>query len=69
MVYRDALQDVECEIDIMKKLNHLNIIRLHEVIKDDDNDKLYMVIDYAEHGQIMNFDENTRKWTPYDKRK
>lgn len=53
----------------MKKLNHLNIIRLHEVIKDDDNDKLYMIIDYAEHGQIMNFDENTKKWTPYDKRK
>jgi hypothetical protein len=26
----------------MKKLQHPNLIRLHEVIDDDENDKLYM---------------------------
>jgi [calcium/calmodulin-dependent protein kinase] kinase len=30
------------EIAIMKKLQHPNLIRLHEVIDDDENDKLYM---------------------------
>ena len=30
------------EIAIMKKLQHPNLIRLHEVIDDKENDKLYM---------------------------
>ena len=30
------------EIAIMKKVNHINCIRLHEVIDDEDEDKLYM---------------------------
>ena len=32
------------EIDIMKELDHINTIRLHEVINDDEGDKLYMSI-------------------------
>lgn len=61
MVVKDALQDVMREIDIMKELDHVCIIKLFEVI-DDQNDKLYMgniikfltfsivVMDYAHHG-------------------
>ena len=30
------------EIAIMKKLKHPNLVRLHEVIDDKDNEKLYM---------------------------
>ena len=26
----------------MKKLQHENLVKLHEVIDDDENDKLYM---------------------------
>ena len=26
----------------MKKLNHINVIRIYEVIENPDNDKLYM---------------------------
>ena len=38
------------EIAIMKKLNHPNVIKLHEVIHDDNKDKLYMIMDFAENG-------------------
>ena len=34
----DALQNVQKEIEIMKKLNHPNVIKLHEVIDDPKND-------------------------------
>ena len=42
MGYKDALQEVAKEIAVMKKLDHPNVIRLHEVIDDEDKDKLYM---------------------------
>ena len=50
------------EIAIMKKLHHLNIIGLHEVIDDDEEDKLYMVIEFAENGQILDWDVDTRRF-------
>ena len=42
MSYKDALQEVSKEIAVMKKLDHPNVVRLHEVIDDEDRDKLYM---------------------------
>ena len=30
------------EIAVMKKLDHPNVVRLHEVIDDEDKDRLYM---------------------------
>ena len=42
MTVVDALQNVQKEIAIMKKLEHPNVIQLYEVIDDKDSDKLYM---------------------------
>lgn len=42
MGYKDALQNVLREIAIMKKLDHPNVVQLHEVIDDEEGDKLYM---------------------------
>ena len=42
MTYKDQLQNVLMEIAIMKKLMHPNLVTLHEVIDDEENDKLYM---------------------------
>ena len=64
MEYKDQLQNVLMEIAIMKKLQHPNLVRLHEVIDDDENDKLYMgnyssllmsilVMDYCELGELL----------------
>ena len=36
------MQEVAKEIAVMKKLDHPNVIRLHEVIDDEERDKLYM---------------------------
>jgi serine/threonine protein kinase len=42
MAYKDQLQNVQMEIAIMKKMQHPNLVRLHEVMDDEENDKLYM---------------------------
>lgn len=52
------------EIDILKQLAHLNIIRLYEVIDDPNDDKLYLVLEYAAKGQIMDFDMREKKFRP-----
>lgn len=64
---RNALQDVIREIAIMKKLRHTNVVRLHEVIDDDETDKLYMskvyiVIDYCSNGPILDWDPDLSKF-------
>jgi [calcium/calmodulin-dependent protein kinase] kinase len=39
---------VEREIAIMKKLEHPYVIKLYEVLDDPQNDKLYLIMEYAE---------------------
>lgn len=61
-----ALQAVLRELEIMKRLNHPNLIHLHEILEDQTSDKLFMVIDYCEKGSIMEWDSESRKfWFPW----
>lgn len=45
-----AFNDVLNEIEIMKNLDHKNIVKLYEVINDPDDDRLFLVIEYNERG-------------------
>jgi len=60
--YKDAFENVIREVNIMKKLNHPNLIKLHEIIDSNDSDKMYMVIDFAENGQIIEWDEDNSRF-------
>ena len=46
---------IKREFTVMKKLNHPNIIKLHEVFFDNDNKNVYLVLDYYERGDLCNF--------------
>lgn len=59
---KTALENVKKEIAIMKKLIHNNIIRLFEVIENPDYDKIYLVMEYAEQGQLIDWDEDSNRW-------
>lgn len=48
---KDPYLPIQKEIAILKKINHKNIIKLKEVIEDEEN--FYMVLEYAEKGQII----------------
>ena len=54
----DGLDGVRREIAIMKRLDHPNIVRLIEVIFDEseEEDNVYLVMEYAENGPIMHVD-------------
>ena len=57
VINRNAYNDVLREIDIMKRLENECLVRLHEVIDaGEDSDKLVMVMDYCEGGEIMSWD-------------
>jgi [calcium/calmodulin-dependent protein kinase] kinase len=76
MGVKDALSNVEKEIAIMKKLDHPNVVHLHEVIDDEEGDKLYMgnkidseciiVMDYAMYGEVMKWDTKLCVFSPYN---
>lgn len=64
MGIKTAFDAVEKEIDIIKDLEHENVVRLHEILTDEDNEKLYMILDNCEKGEIMHWDADTRTYTP-----
>ena len=46
---------IKREFTVMKKLNHPNIIKLHEVFFDSENKNVYLVLDYYKRGDLFNF--------------
>ncbi|ETW09048.1 CAMKK/CAMKK-META protein kinase [Aphanomyces invadans] len=49
----DSLQDaLRREVAIMKKLDHRNVVRLVEVIDDPSSQKVYLVQEYVEKGNL-----------------
>ncbi|CAI5721380.1 unnamed protein product [Hyaloperonospora brassicae] len=59
MVVSTALDKVQMEIAIMKKLHHPNLLNLLEVF-DDDAETLVLMLEYAPSGQVM-------QWYPDEK--
>ena len=56
MSVKNAMQDVAREVAIWKKIRHTNLVTLHEVIDDDEGDKMYMVMDFCDNGPVMDWD-------------
>ncbi|KAK8081487.1 hypothetical protein PG996_000268 [Apiospora saccharicola] len=50
---KDALFLIREEIAIMKKLNHLNLVQLIEVLDDPEEDSLWMVLEMCKKGVVM----------------
>lgn len=73
MVYSTALEKVEREIALMKRLRHPNLVSLVDVIDDEEEDqymntllfmiRIFMMLDYVENGQVMYYDPSTYQFT------
>mgnify|MGYP001614450769 CR=1 FL=1 len=56
LVYRGMTQRfVEREVKAMKRLRHRHIVRVHEVIRDGRNQRLYIVMQYCDGGAVATF--------------
>eukprot|EP01017_Pseudomicrothorax_dubius_P029714 TRINITY_DN3641_c0_g1_i1.p1 TRINITY_DN3641_c0_g1~~TRINITY_DN3641_c0_g1_i1.p1 ORF type:complete len:308 (+),score=68.21 TRINITY_DN3641_c0_g1_i1:64-987(+) len=62
--FKDALQDVFREVAIMRKINHPNVIKLYEFVDDFENDQIYIILEYAEGGQIIEWDADSGEFYP-----
>ncbi|KAJ1680282.1 hypothetical protein EV182_000300 [Spiromyces aspiralis] len=56
----ERLEKIKREIAILKKCNHPNIVRLHEVIDDPHARRIYLVVEYVAGGEIRWRDEQDR---------
>lgn len=48
-----VFEDIKREIEIMKKLNHPNVLGLFEVLDDPKQNKLYLVLEYMRQGDLL----------------
>ena len=63
MVVTTPLEGILREISILKKVNHPNLVKLYEIMHKQDKSKLYLVLEYCEHGDLMYFDEKKNIFT------
>jgi [calcium/calmodulin-dependent protein kinase] kinase len=61
MVVSTAFDKVNIEIAIMKKLNHPHLISLKQVL-DDEEETLVLMLEYAPHGQVMQWEHTTKSY-------
>ncbi|ORX95383.1 kinase-like protein [Basidiobolus meristosporus CBS 931.73] len=47
-----SLDKIRKEIAILKRCNHPNVVRLYEVIDDPEAKKIYLVLEYADGGEL-----------------
>ena len=57
IIVTNLLKDALKEIAILKKLDHPNIIKLYEILHNHQKQKIYLILEYAEYGDIINYDE------------
>ncbi|KAJ2079371.1 hypothetical protein H4R24_003815 [Coemansia sp. RSA 988] len=59
----DPFYLIKRELAVSKKLKHPNLVRVHEVLNDDEQDVLYLVIDLCEKGPVQKVDSATSSST------
>ena len=51
-------ESIKRETNLMRKLKHKNIIKLHDVILDKTYNNIYLILDYYKKGDLTHFLDN-----------
>ena len=54
----NGVSQLEREVSLMRRYQHNNILKLHEVLHDKKNDVVYLIIDYADCGSLEDLISN-----------
>jgi [calcium/calmodulin-dependent protein kinase] kinase len=57
LIVNSSMENAIKEIAILKKTKHPNIIRLQEILYCKNNQKIYLIVEYCEHGELIYYDE------------
>ena len=63
LIISSMLEDALKEIAILKKCHHKNIIKLFEILYDDEKEKLYLILEYCPKGPLILYDEDTDEFS------
>ena len=50
----------------MKKLQHIHLTRLHEVIDSPEDDKMFLVLEFVPNGQVMDWEPQSSTYINRD---
>ena len=62
LVYTTVADEVRRQVEVWKQLNHPRIANLHEIIDDEEEEKLYLFMDYCEIGDIAEWDSKKQQF-------
>lgn len=55
------MEKIRKEIAIMKRCAHPNVVRLFEVIDDPNTEKIYLILEFVDGGELVWRDEETEQ--------
>ena len=61
-VITNNLEKVRTEISIWRQLCHPNVVRLYEILDSAEEDYMFLVIEYADCGQIMEWTTSQQRY-------
>ena len=50
LTFSNHFESIDREIKLLQRLNHLNVIRLFEVIHNEEKQKMYLILEYCVSG-------------------
>ena len=53
MIHEEDIKRIEREISILKKLDHINVIKIYKI--DEDFEKYYIFMEYCENGELFHY--------------
>ena len=53
IIHKEDVERIEREISILKKLSHINVIKIYKINEDDD--KYYIFMEYCENGELFHY--------------
>ena len=56
--YKNNKETYKTEFSLLRKLDHKNIIKLHDILIDTKNQNLFLVLDYYKNGDLSKFLNN-----------